>query len=143
MNPRFFVAAFCVASLSLGSTAVAEAWEAKEVLGLAVELDEAIATVLALAPEAPQQDTAFQQRTRDAAVVQMKRAQQASHRFVTKLRLGWSRGETESHWSVLSAALEGVGETAQDAVAMPNTRPYMERIEVLRFELEKRYQPPE
>ncbi len=115
-------------------------WDAKEVLTLATELDFAISKVLAVAPEVPPQETAFQQRTRDAAVVQMKRAQEASQRFVQKLRLGWNRDETESYFRALSSALREVNRTAGDAVAQEETQPLLARIEQLRFKLEKFYE---
>lgn len=128
--------------LATAAAAAPVAWDAKEVLALATELDQAIATVLKMAPDATPQETAFQQRTRDAAVVQMKRAREASQNLVQKLELGWDREETESHFRVLSAALREVRRTAQDAEPQPKTQPFMDRIEKLRFELAKRYEQP-
>jgi hypothetical protein len=126
------------------SSAEAPSWEAEKVLSLATELDFSIAKVLEVAPEVDPQETAFQQRTRDAAVVEMKRAQDASQRLVEKLRLGWSRGETEPYFHrlsvALSVALRGVARTAGDAVAQEETQPLLSRIEQLRQQLEKLYE---
>ena len=122
------------------SSAEAPSWEAEKVLSLATELDFAIAKVLEIAPEVDPQETAFQQRTRDAAVVEMKHAKDASQRLAEKLRLGWSRGETEAYFHRLSVALRGVARTAGDAVAQEETQPLLSRIEQLRLELEKLYE---
>ncbi len=128
--------------LCLATAAGAQAleWDAEEVLTLATELDHGIGALLREAPKAAPQDTAFQQRTRDAAVTQMKRAKEASASFLSKLRLGWDRDETEPHFRYLSGALKDVRETAGDAEAQPNTEQLIARIFALRFELEKRYE---
>ncbi len=131
-------------ALVVGASATAEdiAWNAEEVLAIATELDRSIAAVLREAPKAGPQDTAFQQRTRDAAVTQMKRAKEASANFLSKLQLGWDRDETEPHFRYLSGVLKEVRETAGDAEAQPNTEALITRIFALRFELEQRYEIP-
>lgn len=139
-------AGFAAAALALvlvsGATAEEIVWNADEVLAIAAELDRSIGEVLREAPKAGPQDTAFQQRTRDAAVTQMKRAKEASASFLSKLQLGWDRDETEPHFRYLSGALKDVRETAGDAEAQPNTEALIARIFALRFELEKRYELP-
>lgn len=139
-----FATGFWLVLATLAPLASAEppAWNAEEVTALAVKLDAEIEKLLEMAPAAPPQETAFQQRTRDAAVEDTKRAREASRRLVEKLHLGWDRDETETHFQLVTTALREVRTTAGDAVPSFEARTILTRIEGLQRELAKRYERP-
>jgi len=107
-----------------GSQARAEgpAWRQQEVLGLARKLDVVLGEVVAAAREETPQDTALQQRTRDAAVSRFDRVRQAADALVAKLEAGWDRDASEAYFRNLRDVFRETGQVAGDAVPRENVR---------------------
>lgn len=122
---------FFAFALALPVSGGAEAWDAARVLESAEALRAEIGAVLDRVPDAPEQRTTLQQRTRDAAVVQMRRAQELSEEYTRKLRGGWDREESEPYFVQVRSAVREVRRTARDAVPQKQVAPHLERIDEL------------
>jgi hypothetical protein len=124
----------------LPASAGAESWDPQRVVGLATQLEEAIGLGLESAEAAGQQRTAMQQRTRDAALIEMKRAHAYSREYASKLRGGWSRDDSAPFFDQLRRATRRARETARDAVPDPAVAPHLERMDALLLELSGMYE---
>lgn len=115
-------------------------WDQDRVVDLASELEATLDLALESAASAAQQRTAMQQRTRDAAVSEMRRARDLSREYASKIRGGWSRGDSEPFFSQLRRATRHARETARDAVPDPKVAPYLARMDALLIELSQQYE---
>ena len=88
-----------------------------------------------MAPEASPQQTALQQRSRDGALAQLRRAREWSRSFVERLRDDCDPYECEFYFDRLSSALDEVRDTARDAVPQDQVMPHLRRIAALRLEI--------
>jgi hypothetical protein len=139
LPPFAFVAA--LALLAAGaSPAAAEDWDSKRAAELASSLEETIGLALQAADTAHPQRTAMQQRTRDAALIEMKRTHEYSRDYASKVREGWSREDTEPLFDVLRRMTRDARETARNAVPDPAVAPYLESMDELLLDLAKLYQ---
>ena len=130
--------AFFIACTAAGA-AHADSWDAALVLERARELERTLEQGLAAAEVAPPQETTFQQRTRDAAVTQMRHVHEASRELVTKLSAGQGRNATEPLVSQLGVMFRNTRKTARDAVPQAEVAPILERAESLILELQQLY----
>ena len=126
------------ASLCAG-IAQADDWDAKRVLELATEFEMTIEQALKEAQTAPAQETTWQQRTRDAAVLEMRHVHDASRELVQKLRMGTGRDETEPLFSQLRLMHKHAVKTAREAVPQVAVAPLLEKAESLILALQKLY----
>ncbi|MBW2267356.1 MAG: hypothetical protein JRH16_02175 [Deltaproteobacteria bacterium] len=133
-----FVVSLAFVCLGAGA-ALAEEWDVKRALELAVELEDTLAQALEAAEAAPQQETAMQERTRDAAVVQMRYTHRTSRELVTKLRIGGERDATEPFLIQVESAYRNAIETARNAVPQAAVAPLLEKAESLILSLQKLY----
>ncbi len=118
----------------------AETWDQERVTELAGQLEETLGLALQSAETARQQRTVMQQRTRDAALGEMKQAHDFSREYATKIRGGWSRGDSEPFFNQLRQATRQARQTAGDAVPDPKVAPYLERMDALLLELSSQYE---
>ena len=93
-------------------SAAGESWDRDRSVVLAAQLEQTLGLALAAAETATRQDSAMQQRTRDAAVIEMRRVHEYSGHYASKLRGGWDRGESEPFFGQLSRATRQARETA-------------------------------
>ena len=114
-------------------------WDSRRVVELAAQLEETIGLGLRAAETARQQETAIQQRTRDAAVAAMKRAHEVSGEFAVKIRGGWDREESEPFFNQLRLAMRRAREKGRDAEPDPKVVPHLDRMDALMIELSKQY----
>ncbi len=114
-------------------------WDSRRVIELAAQLEETIGLGLRAAETARQQETAIQQRTRDAAVAAMKRAHEVSGEFAVKIRGGWDREESEPFFNQLRLAMRRARGRARNAAPDPNVVPHLDRMDALMIELSKQY----
>jgi hypothetical protein len=117
-------------------------WDADRVIDLATELVEAVGAALLVAREAPGQETALQQRKRDAAVGEMQRVHGISREYLARLRERWSREGPEDSayfFQQLRRSVEGARETAADAVPTARGGAALERVSELLDELARFY----
>lgn len=114
-------------------------WDSRRVIELAAQLEETIGLGLRAAETARQQETAIQQRTRDAAVAAMKRAHEVSGEFAVKIRGGWDREESEPFFNQLRLAMRRAREKGRDAEPDPNVVPHLDRMDALMIELSNQY----
>ena len=135
-GPRWLAVALAIASAGV---AQAEDWDAQRALALATEFESTIGQALEAAETVPPQETTWQQRTRDAAVTEMRHVYEASRELVAKLRGGTGRDETEPLFSVLRLMHKQVRKTAREAVPQATVAPLLEKAESLILDLQKLY----
>lgn len=133
-------AALTLLTIGLALPALADGWNQKRASELASELEQTLGLALEAAQVAHPQRTAMQQRTRDAAVLEMKRAHEFSREYASKLRSGWGRSDTEPIFDTLRRMTQDARETARNAVPDPAVAPHLERLDVLLLELSKQYE---
>ncbi|MCG8589082.1 MAG: hypothetical protein MJE66_07300 [Proteobacteria bacterium] len=95
---------------------------------LALELTEIVDKALALARTAKSQDTALQQRTRDAAVSAMERVRRMAVEYRERVGQSQSIAETELFFGSLSEAVASAREIAGDAVPAPGVAVELDRL---------------
>ncbi len=125
--------------LSASAATHAATWDAAAVLEHAEALHTEIGAVLALVPDAPAQETAMQQRTRNAAVVLMKRAHELSDEYVRRLRSGWDRDESQPFFEQVREEVREARRSAGDAVPTEQVAPHLEQIDRLLEQLSSVY----
>lgn len=139
-TPRRRAATLALVLLTAALPVAAEGWDGERAIALASELASTLDTLVATAETAAPQETAMQQRTRDAAVLEMKNARDLGREYATKIRGGWSRDDSEFFFSQLRRATRQARERARDAVPDPNVAPHLERMDTLLAELSALYQ---
>jgi hypothetical protein len=128
---RIAFAAVSAVSLATAVARAETAWDGAEVTRLATELHATLGEGLALARVAPPQETAFQQRTRDAAVTEMKRAHEIAGEYSKRLRGGQSREDSENFFRQLRAIIADARQTADHAVPSAEIARLLERADQL------------
>jgi len=136
---RKIVGLVVACAASYAGVAWAGEWDAKSAPVHASELEKPLDRALEVAETAPRQDTALQQRTRDAAVVEMRHVYEAARGLVTKLRIGAGRGETEALLSQVRSMFDHARKTAREAVPQASVVPLLEEAEERILELQKLY----
>jgi hypothetical protein len=126
------LAVSCALLLAILAPALpAAAWDQGEATALAAELEQVLGLVLASAEKAAPQETALQQRTRDAAVVEMRQAHEMSREYHSKLDRGANQDDTEHLFNQLRSVTRQARRTARDAVADPKVAPLLDRMDSL------------
>jgi hypothetical protein len=128
---RLRLAAILAIALAAPAATADPAWDAAEVTRLATELHAILGEGLALSSQAPPQETAFQQRTRDAAVKGMQRAHEIAGEYAEKVRGGWSREDSGFFFHQLRSSIADARETAGDAVPSARNASLFERVDQL------------
>ncbi len=121
-------------------SAGAESWDQERITELASQLEETLGLALQSAEAASQQRTVMQQRTRDAALVEMRQAHEFSRKYASKIREGWGRGDSQPLFDTLRRMTRDARETARDAVPDPTVAPQLERMDALLLDLSKQYE---
>lgn len=81
----------------------------------------------------------MQERTRDAAVIEMKGVHRSTRELVTRLRIGGEREDTEPFFLLIRNAYKSALQTARNAVPQPAVGPLLEKAESLILSLQKLY----
>jgi len=119
--------------------AAAPEWNQKEVTALARKLLGVVDQIDAAAKVAPQQPTAMQQRTRDAAKNSFFQVRRATADYVAKLEAGRDRELTEAHFRGVKIAFADTRRLARDAVPTPEMEGYLRKADELLSELGRYY----
>ena len=134
------IAPLALLVVGVALSAGAESWDQQRVAELASQLQETIGKALASAEAASQQRTAMQQRTRDAALVEMRQAHEFSRKYASKIAAGWGRGDSEPLFDALRRMTRDARETARDAVPDPAVAPQLEYLDALLLDLSRQYE---
>lgn len=104
-------------SLGLAGRAGAEpaAWDPERATSLSEKLVEIARQLEEAAAEAPAQPTAMQQRTRDAALLQLPRIRANAEELHRRLGRGWDRDETVAYFAQLRESVQELWTRARDA----------------------------
>jgi len=125
-----------LASLDLRAEMV---WEQDRVTTLAEDLARELSLLLEAARSGPQQDTAMQQRTRDAALTVLRRTHENAERLATMLREGNGHFATEGQFEAVKQGMVQALKTAKNAVAQPGAREHLAAAQDVRAELSMYY----
>ena len=138
---RFSLGLLLLAALLAPVSAPALEWDGEQVESLAVELVELTGRVLALAPRQLEQETVLQQRQRDAAVSQMRRAHELARTYLSRLRGDRDREATEPFFFQLREAVRAVRRVARDAVPSKQIEPLLRSIRMVTEQIAVYYEP--
>lgn len=114
-------------------------WDAAAVTKLAGTLEETLEEIYARSQDAPVQQTALQQRERDAAQGQIRRARDLGVDYAHRIRTGWTRDESDPYFRSVVEAVDEIWETAGDAVPQESAKPLIERLRTILADLQARY----
>jgi hypothetical protein len=123
----FVLAVALVAPIALAE----EGWNSAAVLKLANELESTIDSLYEFSLEAPPQETALQQRTRDATQGEIKNARDLCAAYAQHMRNGWTRAESEPTFRVVLASVVEIRKTGDDAKPAENAKPLIDRLETI------------
>ena len=98
---------------------------------LAEELAATLDAALVAAQNAQPQATAMQQRTRNAAVSQMKHVHSIAVEYRERVRLAKSIDDTEFFFGNLRSAVTSARQTAEDAVPDPEVARQLQRLDAI------------
>jgi len=115
----------------VGEAAVEEAAPIAEARTLAAQIVETLDALRTVSTDAPMQDTAMQQRTRDAAVVEMRHVASMASDYVERLGESEELRDTEFLFRNLRTAVDDALETAGDAEAPPASAKQLARLDAL------------
>ena len=108
-----------------------KAWDQNEVKRLAGEFAQSLAKISAAAGVAPPQETAMQQRTRDAAVGRLGSVHEAADGLAKRLANGWDRSDTQLYFEQVRELFDQARGVAGDAVAKAEQRSNLDAAEKL------------
>jgi len=114
-------------------------WDQAAVTKRAIELELTLREASQRGIKASPQQTALQQRDRNAAQSVIKRAHERSEDYAKKMRAGWNRDESETYFRGVVEAVESIWATAGDAVPDENATALIARLRRLLDELEVSY----
>lgn len=146
----FFV--FLAALLMAGFTATSataeepskpEFWDSAAATKLAIELSDTFERGLEASKTAPPQDTAFQQRQREAAQGALRRAREASANFAEQMQAGADKFESERLFQGVVSTVAEMRETAGDAEPTDEGKRILKRVDEIFRELRALYALPE
>jgi hypothetical protein len=126
--------------LAVALSAGADDWDQQRAIELSSQLEETFDLVVQSAEIAAPQQTAMQQRTRDAALSEFTHVRDISRDYAAKIREGWGREDSEPFFSQLSQATRRAREIARDAVPVPKVAVLLERVDSLLLQLSKQYE---
>lgn len=116
-----------------------KAWDQAAVTKLANELEQTLREAYEQSLKAPPQQTALQQRERDAAQGVIRRARDLGVDYARKMRAGWDRGASEPYFRAVVDEVEYVWTTAGDAVPAESAKPRIDRLQRILDELRALY----
>jgi len=134
--------ALCVAFLLVGGAAgqdLGEGWDDGVARQLASDLEGVLREAYELSLKAPPQQTAFQQRQRDAAQGVIRRARDLGEDYARKMRAGWSREASEPYFRIVADEVAHIFDTAGDAVPAQSAKPLIDRLRKILDELRALY----
>lgn len=118
------------------------AWDQAAATKLATELEQTLQKSYESSLKAPPQQTALQQRERDAAQGGIRRARDLGEEYARKMRAGWDRGASEPYFRVVAEEMENVWTTAGRAEPAESARPRIDRLRRILDELRALYDAP-
>ena len=138
------VGLFVALSLSVhaGAEDQRQAWDQARVTEMAAELEKTLEEIHEQSLKAPPQQTALQQRERDAAQGAIRRARDRSQDYARRTRAGWTREESEPYFRAVVEEVEAVWDTAGDAVPAENAKPLIDRLQRILDDLRALYAAP-
>jgi hypothetical protein len=116
-----------------------EDWDQAAATKLATDLEDTLQTVYGNSLKAPPQQTALQQRERDAAQGTIRRARDLSVDYARKMRAGSTREASEPHFRAVVDEVAYIFETAGDAVPAASAKPLIDQLHLILDELRARY----
>jgi hypothetical protein len=119
-----------------------DGWDQAKVTSLANELEKSLEDSYAQIQTAPPQQTAMQQRNREAAQGVVRRARDLSADLATKIRAGWGRTESEPYFRMVAEEVAHIWDTAGDAVPTESAQPRIDRMQQILSELRAAYDAP-
>jgi hypothetical protein len=126
-----------------GSLAEGEpgSWDAEAVAKRADEIEAIFRETYELSLSPPPQQTALQQRQRDAAQGQIRRVRDLAADYAGRMRSGWSRSDSEPYFRLLVEGVEELWSTAGDAVPQAKAKALLDRANEIMNELQAYYGP--
>jgi hypothetical protein len=119
-----------------------DSWDAATVTKLADELENILRDAYQFSLKAPPQETAFQQRERDAAQGVIRSSRDLSEDYARRIRAGWTRGESEPYFRRVAEEVDQIWETAGNAVPAESAAPLLERLQRTLDALSALYEVP-
>lgn len=116
-----------------------KAWDQAAVTKLAIELSQTLRESYAERSKAPPQQTAFQQRERDAALAVVRRARDLSEDYARQMRAGSTREDSDPLFRAVVDEVAHVWDTAGDAVPPESAKPRIDRLQRILEELRAWY----
>jgi hypothetical protein len=116
-------------------------WDPARVSVLANSMRDALATGLKAASEQPPQATAFQQRTRDAALSEMKQVHSQAEDYAKKIADGWSREQSRAWFDLLREGYASARTAAGDAIPGPVVSDQLSLVDAQLEQLARFYDP--
>ncbi len=150
MRPRALVVRLMVSLLvlSLAGSAGGEeeneekAWDQGAVTKLATELEQTLREAYAERSKAAPQQTALQQRDRDAALAVVRRARDVSQDYARLMRAGSTREDSDPLFRAVDDEVAYVWDTAGAAVPSETAKPRIDRLQRILDELRAWYDAP-
>jgi hypothetical protein len=137
-----FLTTLFVAFLFIGGATgqdVGEGWEDGVATKLATDLEQTLREAYERSLKAPPQQTAFQQRQRDAAQGVIRRARDLGEDYARKMRGGWTREASEPYFRIVAAEVANIWDTAGDAEPAESAKPLIDRLQEILDELRALY----
>jgi hypothetical protein len=116
-------------------------WDAELVTKRAVELEAIFRETYELSLSPPPQQTALQQRQRDAAQGEIRRVRDLAADYAGRMRSGWSRADSEPYVRLLVEGVNELWSTAGDAVPQAKAKALLDRANEIMNELQAHYAP--
>lgn len=120
----------------------ADAWDQAAVTRLANELEQLFDALYEKSQNAPPQQTALQQRSRDAAQGAIRRSRDRSAEYAEKMRAGWDRDASEPYFRLVVEEVTDIFDTAGDAKPKEGAQPKIDRMQAVLSELRAYYDAP-
>lgn len=138
-----FIGAFFLAGPSAGEgDDPSPSWDQAAATKLATELEQTLREAYEKSLKAPPQQTALQQRERDAAQGVIRRARDLGESYARRMRAGWDRGASEPYFRAVAEEVEYVWTTAGSAVVAKAAQPRVDRLQRILDELRALYDAP-
>lgn len=139
-----FCAAISPAGAAIGQDGDTDgAWDQAAAMKLANELEETFEGAYARSLKAPPQQTALQQRERDAAQGGIRRTRDLARDYARRMRAGLPRGASEPYFRAIVDEMENVWLTAGDAEPAESAKPAIDRFQRILDDLRALYDASE
>jgi hypothetical protein len=117
-------------------------WDQAVVTKLAGELEQTFRQAYAQSLKAPPQETAIQQRERDATQGVIRRVRDVSEEYARKMAAGYDRGSSEPYFRAVVEEFEYMWDSAGEAVPAEAAQPTIARLNQLIGQIRALYDGP-